>query len=131
MAFSATAAFAQGEAPSGKVSIETTSMAAGIGRSWGHGTLRFNGKAYRFSIDGVTFMDFGMSKVNAAGEIYNLTDVASFEGNYLAAEAIFALGGGVGSVALRNQNGVIMHLRSVSQGMRLQLGTSGMSISLW
>jgi len=131
IALTTTAALAQSDAPSGMVSIETTSIAAGIGLSWGHGKLNFNGKQYRFSIDGVTLIDFGISKASAAGEVYNLTDLADFEGNYVAAEASFALGGGMGGVSLRNPNGVVMHLNSVSQGARLQLGSSGMSIKLW
>jgi hypothetical protein len=129
--FTANAATAQSQAPSGKISIETTSIAAGIGFSWGNGKLNFNGKEYRFSIDGVTLLDVGISKSSAAGEVYNLTDLAEFEGNYVAAEASFALGGGVGGVSLRNPNGVVMHLNSVAQGARLQLGSSGMNIKLW
>jgi hypothetical protein len=128
--FAPTAALAQ-STPSGTVSIETTSIAAGIGLSWGNGKLNFNGKQYRFSIDGVTLVDFGISKASAAGDVYNLTDLAKFEGNYVAAEASFALGGGMGGLSLRNPNGVVMHLNSVSQGARLQLGSSGMSIKLW
>ena len=131
MALAATGANAQSDAPSGKVSIETTSIAAGIGLSWGHGKLSYNGREYRFSIDGVTLIDFGMSKSSAVGEVYNLTDMAKFEGNYVAAEASFTLGGGIGGVALRNSSGVIMHLSSVSQGARLQLGSSGMNIKFW
>jgi len=131
MALVTTAASAQSDAPSGKVSIETTSIAAGIGLSWGHGKLNFNGREYRFSIDGVTIIDFGMSKSSAVGEVYNLTNMAKFEGTYVAAEASFTLGGGMGGVALRNSNGVIMHLSSVSQGARLQLGSSGMNIKFW
>ena len=131
MAFAPTAAVAQSDAPSAKVSIETTSIAAGIGLSWGNGKLNFNGKEYRFSIDGVTLIDFWISRASAAGEVYNLTDLANFEGNYVAAEASFALGGGMGGMSLHNPNGVVMHLNSVSQGARLQLGSSGMSIKLW
>jgi hypothetical protein len=131
LTLAATVAVAQSDAPAGKVSIETTSIAAGIGFSWGNGKLSFNGKEYRFSIDGVTLIDVGISKASAAGEVYNLTDLAKFEGNYVAAEASVALGGGVGGVSLRNSNGVVMRLNSVSQGARLQLGSSGMSIKLW
>ena len=127
----ATTATAQSQVPSGKISIETTSFAVGIGFSWGNGKLSFNGKEYRFSIDGVTLVDFGIGKSSAAGEVYNLTDLAEFEGNYVAAEASFALGGGLGGVSLRNPNGVVMHLNSVSQGARIQLGSSGMNIKLW
>jgi hypothetical protein len=131
VAVATTTAFAESAAPSGRVSVETTSIAAGIGLSWGDGKLDYRGKEYRFSINGVTLIDFGISKASAAGEIYNLTDVTKLEGNYVAAEASFAMGGGMGGMSLRNQNGVVMHLHSVSQGARLQLGSSGMSIKLW
>jgi hypothetical protein len=36
----------------------------------------------------------------------------------------------MGGITMRNQNGVIMVLRSVSQGARLQLGPSGLKITL-
>jgi hypothetical protein len=131
IAIAPNAATAQGQVPSGKISIETTSIAAGIGFSWGYGKLSFNGREYQFSIDGVTLMDFGIGKSSASGEVYNLTDLADFEGNYAAAEASFALGGGVGVVSLRNSNGIVVRLNSVSQGARLQLGSSGMNVKLW
>jgi hypothetical protein len=117
--------------PSGKISIETMSVAAGIGLSWGNGTLKFDGREYRFSVDGVSFVDFGVSKSSAAGDIYNLARLAEFEGNYVAAEANLAIGGGVGCMALRNSNGVVIRLNSVFQGARLHLGSSGINIKLW
>jgi hypothetical protein len=36
----------------------------------------------------------------------------------------------VGGMVLRNQDGVIIHLHSVSQGAKLQLGTSGLTIKM-
>ena len=131
LALSTNAAIAQSDLPSGIVSMETSSIAAGIGLSWGNGKLNFYGREYRFTIDGVTLIDFGISKSSAVGEVYNLTHLAKFEGNYVAAEASFALGGGMGGMTLRNSHGVIMHLSSVSQGARLQLGSSGLNIKLW
>jgi hypothetical protein len=119
---------AQKATPSGKVSMESTSIAAGVGVSWGDGKLSFKGKDYPFSLEGLSLVDWGISKVNATGEVYNLTDVAKFGGTYVAAEAGLTLGGGMGGMVLRNQNGVIIHLRSVSQGAQLQLGTSGLVI---
>jgi hypothetical protein len=56
--------------------------------------------------------------------------VAKFGGTYVAAEAGFTLAGGMGGMVLRNQDGVVMHIRSVSRGARLQLGTSGLVIKL-
>jgi hypothetical protein len=114
--------------PSGRVSIESTSIAAGVGVSWGDGKLNFKGKDYPFSVEGLSLVDWGISKVSARGDVYNLTDVSKFGGTYVAAEAELTLAGGMGGMVLRNQNGVIMHLRSVSQGAQLQLGTSGLVI---
>jgi hypothetical protein len=116
--------------PSGKVTIQSTAIAAGVGVTWGDGKLSFKGKDYPFSIDGLTLVDWGFSKVNATGDVYNLDDVAKFGGTYLAAEAGLTLAGGVGGMVLRNQNGVVLHVRSTSQGARLQLGTSGLTIKL-
>jgi hypothetical protein len=113
------------------VSIETTSMAAGLGMSWGNGRLRYDGRSYGFTVNGMTFIDFGFAKTTAAGEVYNLSDLADFEGTYFAAEADAALGGGVGGTWLRNQNGVAIHLRSVTQGARVRLGTAGLKVQLW
>ena len=78
--------------PSGKVSIESTSIAAGIGVSWGDGKLSFKGKQVSFSVDGLSLVDFGISKASAVGDVYNLTDVSKFEGSYVAAEARLCLG---------------------------------------
>ena len=116
--------------PSGKITIESRSIAAGVGITWGDGKLSFKGKTYPFSIDGLTLVDFGISKASAAGEVYNLTDSAQLAGTYVAAEAGITLGGGVGGMVLRNQNGVILQLHSVSRGAKLQLGTSGLVIKL-
>ena len=130
MAFAITAVAAEGPKPSAKVTIESRSIAAGIGVTWGDGKLSFQGKELAFSIDGLTLVDWGISKASASGEVYDLTDVSKFDGTYVAAEAGIALAGGVGGMSLRNQNGVVIHLRSVSKGAKLQLGTSGMTIKL-
>ena len=82
------------------------------------------------SIDGLTLVDFGISKASATGDVYNLTDSAKLAGTYVAAEAGIVLAGGVGGMVLRNQDGVVIHIRSVSQGAKLQLGTSGLTIKM-
>jgi len=122
--------FGKGQTPSGKITVSSTSIAAGIGVSWGDGMLKFKGKTYPFSVDGLSLIDLGITKANAVGNVYNLTDVSKFPGTYVAAEAGFALAGGMGGMVLRNQNGVVLHVRSVSQGAKLQLGPGGLSIKL-
>jgi hypothetical protein len=130
MALGSNAVAADKAVPSGKITIESRSIAAGVGVTWGDGKLTFKGKDYPFSIDGLTLVDFGISKASAAGEVYNLTDSAQLVGTYVAAEAGITLGGGVGGMVLRNQNGVIIRLHSVSRGAKLQLGTSGLTVKM-
>ena len=130
MALASNAVAAEKAAPSGKLTIESRSIAAGIGITWGDGKLNFKGKDYPFSIDGLTLVDWGISKASAAGEVYNLTDPAKLAGTYAAAEAGITLAGGAGGMALRNSDGVIIYLHSVSKGARLQLGTSGLTIKM-
>jgi hypothetical protein len=130
MAVATTAVAAEKATPSGKVTIQSTSIAAGIGVTWGDGKLTFKGKDYPFSVDGLTLVDWGISKASANGDVYNLTDPAKLGGTYVAAEAGLTLAGGMGGMVLRNQDGVILHLRSVSQGAQLQLGTSGLIIKM-
>jgi hypothetical protein len=131
--FLAIATFAvaeEGPVPSGKIAIQTKSLAFGIGVSWGEGTLSFAGREFRFSVNGLTMLDFGIATASAVGDVYNMTEVGLFEGTYFAGEAGFALGGGMGGTVLRNQNGVIIHLRSITQGVRFQLGGGGLTIKL-
>lgn len=130
MVAATTAGAAEKATPSGKVTMQSTSIAAGIGVTWGDGKLTFKGKDYPFSIEGLTLVDWGISKAQAEGEVYNLTDPAKLGGTYLAAEAGLTLAGGMGGMVLRNQDNVVLHLRSVSQGARLQLGTSGLTIKM-
>ena len=128
--FATTAISGESQKPSAKVTMESKSIAAGVGVTWGEGKLSFKGKDYPFSIDGLTVVDIGITKASAVGDVYNLTDVAKFAGTYVAAEAGFTLAGGMGGMVLRNQEGVVMHVRSTSKGAKLQLGTSGLNIKL-
>ena len=130
MVAATTAVAAEKATPSGKVTMQSTSIAAGIGVTWGDGKLTFKGKEYPFSIEGLTLVDWGISKASAEGDVYNLTDPAKLGGTYVAAEAGLTLAGGMGGMVLRNQDNVVLHLRSVSQGARLQLGTSGLIIKM-
>jgi len=130
LALATTAVAAEKATPSGKVTIESRSIAAGVGVTWGDGNLTFKGKVYPFSIDGLSLVDWGIAKVSATGDVYNLTDPAKLAGTYVAAEAGLTLAGGMGGMVLRNENGVVLHIRSTSRGARLTLGTSGLKITM-
>jgi len=130
LALATTAVAAEKATPSGKVSIESRSIAAGVGVTWGDGNLNFKGKVYPFSIDGLSLVDWGIAKVSATGDVYNLTDPAKLAGTYVAAEAGLTLAGGMGGMVLRNENGVVLHIRSTSRGARLTQNTSGLRITM-
>jgi hypothetical protein len=125
-----TAISGEARKPSGRVTVESKSIAAGIGVSWGDGKLTFKGKEYPFTVNGLSVVDFGISRASAVGDVYNLTDVAKFAGTYAAAEAGFTLAGGTGGITMRNSEGVVINLRSTSRGASLTLGTAGLTIAM-
>jgi hypothetical protein len=118
------------EQPSGQVSLESKSIAAGVGVNWGDGKLLYQGTEYPFSISGLSVADVGISKVSATGNVYNLKNVSDFSGNYVAAQAGAAVGGGGGGVSMRNQNGVVMNLTGAGTGVKFALGTKGVDVKL-
>lgn len=123
-------AVAQDGPPSGKVWVESTSVAIGIGVSWGDGKLTFQGKDHIFNVKGLSVVDLGVSKVTANGEVFNLKKLSDFNGNYVAGTAGATVGGGAGAVIMKNQNGVVLKLTSTSQGVQLTLAGSGVDIKL-
>ena len=126
-----TQAAAKNEAqPVGRIAMEGTSIAAGVGVNWGDGTLRFQEQNYKFSVSGLSLVDVGIAKLNAVGEVYNLTKASDLAGTYVAGEAGFAVAGGAEVMTLRNQNGVVITLSAVQEGAKLALGPAGLSITM-
>jgi hypothetical protein len=116
--------------PVGSVSIDMTSVAAGVGFSSGSGVLRFNGKRYLFKIDGLSVGNVGIAQISAVGNVYNLNDISQFGGNYAAAGAGIAIAGGAAGLKMQNQNGVVINLYAVQQGVQLNIGPQGFNITM-
>ena len=116
--------------PSGTLSISTTSIAAGIGVNWGSGVLITHGKRYRFDLQGLEVGGVGVSRVQAKGQVYHLSQVADFTGTYAAVGADAAVGYGAGLLTMRNQHGVVINLQAVQQGVKLTAGGQGITIEL-
>jgi hypothetical protein len=98
--------------------------------SWGDGTLTYRGKQHKFSVEGLSVVDLGVSKVSAKGEVSDLKKLEDFAGTYAAAGAGAAAGGGAGVVALTNQNGVKMQLQATAQGVRLTAAGAGITVKM-
>ena len=118
------------ETPVAKVTLESKSVAVGIGVSWGDGKLLYQDKEYAFSINGLSVIDLGISKASAIGEVFNLKKVSDFSGNYVAAQASAGVAAGAGAVAMKNQNGVVMQLTGTGTGVKLALGPKGVDVKL-
>ena len=122
---------ADAKKPSGKVTIDETQFGFILGGSSGGGTLSYKGKQYNFKIGGLSVgANVGVSKIAAVGEVYDLSDVRKFPGTYTKLDATVALGGGVGGLQMKNENGVIMRLESRTQGLQFNLGMSGVKVTM-
>lgn len=112
------------------VELTGGSVAAGVGVSWGSGVLVYNGKQYKFRIDGLSVGSVGIQNVTARGKVFNLKQVGDFAGNYAAIAAGMTIGGGAGSKTMKNDKGVIMDLISTNQGVDFTLGPQGVKVTL-
>jgi hypothetical protein len=123
---------ADAKQPTGKVSIEETQFGLILGGSKGGGVLTFKGKEHPFKLTGLSAgLNVGVSKMSATGEVYEMKKVSEFPGTYTKLDASVALGGGMGGLRLKNENGVIMTLHSRTAGVDLNLGTvSGVTITM-
>src|SRR5207237_9201232 len=54
------------------------SFAAGIGFSWGSGTLTYQGKNYSVKVKGLSVGKVGVTSASAYGEVYNLKHLQDF-----------------------------------------------------
>jgi len=118
------------EKPDATVVFSGGSVAAGIGYSWGSGTLTYKGKEYAFKITGLSVGSVGASSVTASGEVYNLKKLKDFNGNYTAATAQATVGGGAGATAMQNQKSVVLKIVSTTQGLDFKFAASGVKITL-
>jgi hypothetical protein len=112
------------------VELSRSSFGAGLGLSWGHGSLSFEGNSYAFSVKGVSVGDLGVAKMIAEGQVQNLARLSDFAGTYVAVEAGATAGKGVSTLSMVNEHGVTINLASQREGLGLTLGAQGFQIAL-
>jgi hypothetical protein len=109
------------------------SFAAGIGFSWGSGTLTYKGKAYPVKLKGLSIGKVGITNASAYGEVFNLKHLQNFNGHYNVGGAGtrgVTLGGGRKTTTMTNQAGVIVALSSTQQGVDVNATGGGVDIQL-
>jgi hypothetical protein len=114
----------------GTLDLSEGSVAVGIGFSWGHGTLTYQGKQYRVKVEGLSVGELGLDRATASGKVSNLKKLADFNGNYTGGGAGATVGGGASASILKNQNGVVLELKSTTQGASLKLAASGLNLTI-
>jgi hypothetical protein len=121
---------AEAAEPSATLELTGGAVAAGIGFSWGSGTLAFRGKEYRVSVTGLSVGDVGIVRATAKGNVYGLQKIQDFDGTYTAYAIGSTIGGGGSVATLRNQNGVVIHIVATTQGLKLTLNASGVRMTI-
>jgi hypothetical protein len=122
-------AIAQQRVKSGTVSIEQVQVAFFGSGNIGSGTLHYEGKNYRFTVGGLGVGGFGVSKMEAYGDVYNLKTLRQFPGAYGQARYGAAYGDkGSGEMWLENPNGVLIDLKTRRQGLAVSLGADAVII---
>jgi len=121
---------AEAQQPDATLKVHTASIAVGVGYSWGGGIVTFQGQEYPCRVDGLSVGEVGISSAEAIGNVYNLTNIEDFSGDYLAVSAGAVLAGGGDVTTMRNQHGVVIDLIGTSQGAKIMLAVQGVKIAL-
>ncbi|HEX9391102.1 MAG TPA: hypothetical protein VF928_07305 [Usitatibacteraceae bacterium] len=122
--------FAAGDAPDATIELSGGTVAAGIGYTWGEGILHFQGKSIPVKVNGLSVASVGAGSIKASGDVYHLDKLADFNGNYTAVSAGLAIAGGGAATAMQNQNGVVIKLRTTTQGLQINLSVDGVALKL-
>ena len=99
-----------------------------LGGASGKGVLNFQGKAYPFTVKAVTAGGVGVTKVHAVGDVYFMKSASDFPGTYSAITAGATVGAGVGASQFQNGKGVLLNLKSKSEGLALSLGIGAVEV---
>ena len=126
----ALAGVSSAQAQKATLALSDGSVAAGIGYSWGKGTLTYAGKTYPVKVEGLSVGEIGITRATARGTVSNLAKLDDFSGNYVAVGGGATAAGGADVAVMKNQNGVVIELQSTTQGASLKLAAEGLRLTL-
>jgi hypothetical protein len=119
------------EAPADAIlQITQTSVALVLGYTWGDGTLTYQGKSLPIEIDGLSFLALGVVRAKATAEVFNMKSLDDFNGTYMAGSIEGTLAAGAGATIMRNQNGVVVHFFTTTEGLNLKLAPEGIRLRI-
>jgi hypothetical protein len=109
------------------------SLAAGIGFSWGSGTLTYQGKDYPVKVNGLSIGKVGITSASAYGEVFNLKHLQNFNGHYnvgAAGTRGVTLGTGKSGTLMTNQAGVIVRISTTQKGVNVNATGGGVDMQI-
>jgi hypothetical protein len=121
---------ASAQVPDGTIELSGGKIAAGLGYSWGSGTLILQGKRYPLTVSGISLGSVGANEYTASGTVTGLRSPQDINGIYARVGTGLTLGGGADIAAMRNENGVTIQLASTTEGLNFTLAVTGMKISI-
>ena len=116
--------------PSGTIHFEEWQFMAILSGGFGHGTLAYNNKVYKFKLTGMGALGYGVQKLSAVGHVHHLNDIADFAGDYSEARAGLTVAKGVGALYIHNDNGVVIEVKTHADVVALSVGVSGITIEM-
>jgi major membrane immunogen (membrane-anchored lipoprotein) len=119
------------EAPSATIHFEAYQFMAILEGGWGHGTLAYKDKVYKFKTSGMGAGGWGGQKISGTGNVYYLKDVADFAGKYSELRGGVAGGKGAGALYLKNdETGVAIEVKTHAEGLAMSIGVTGVTIQM-
>ena len=119
--------------PDATLRLSGGSFAAGIGFSWGSGTLTYKGKNYPVKVNGLSVGKVGITSSSAYGEVFNLKHLQDFNGHYnvgAAGTRGVTLGAGKSGTLMTNQTGVIVRISSTQKGVNVNATGGGVDMQI-
>jgi hypothetical protein len=119
--------------PDATLRLSGGSFAAGIGFSWGSGTLTYKGKGYPIKVNGLSLGKVGITGVSASGEVFNLKHLQDFNGHYSYGGAGMrgvTLASGRSGTLMTNQAGVIVRISATQKGVNVNATGGGVDMQI-
>ena len=115
--------------PSATFEFEGTQLRLLIGGSSGKGVLRFQGKEYPFTAKSLSVGGVGVAETHAVGDVRYLNNLNDFAGVYTGLTIGATVVKGKGAATFQNNKGVVVSVKSKSDGAALSLGVSGFEVA--
>ena len=116
--------------PDATIDFEAKQLRLIFGGASGKGVLHYQGKDYNFTMSGATIGGAGFTEVQGAGTVHGLKKVEDFAGHYTGIGIGAAIGAGKGSSSFQNNKGVVVSVKSKTEGMALNMGVSAVDVKL-